>query len=186
MMAADTLGGLVTAYIGLGANLQDPRRQVQRAIAELAALPDSRLTAVSRLYRTAPVGPLPQPDYVNAAAALATRLAPAALLAALQAVERAHGRVRDGSRWGPRTLDLDILLYDQLQCRLPGLSIPHPQMHLRAFVLVPLADIAPPMLAVPGQGRLGELLLAVSRGGIVPLPDEQAVVSGKQASAELS
>lgn len=186
MTAADAPRGVATAYIGLGANLQDPRRQVQRAIAELAVLPASELTAVSPLYRTAPVGPQPQPDYVNAVAALATRLAPADLLASLQAIERAHGRIRDGSRWGPRTLDLDVLLYDQLQCHLPGLTIPHPQMHLRAFVLLPLADIASPMLTVPGQGRLGELLQSVSTDGILPLSLGKLTGASMRAPAELS
>jgi len=171
----------VPAYIGLGANLDDPRGQVERAAAELAALPHSRLTACSPLYRTAPVGPQDQPDYVNAAARLETRLAPLDLLAALQAIERRHGRVRDGCRWGPRTLDLDILLYGSLRLAQPGLHLPHVEMHRRAFVLVPLADIASADLLVPGHGVLGELLGSVDLAGIEPLPPAAAGEAGRTA-----
>jgi 2-amino-4-hydroxy-6-hydroxymethyldihydropteridine diphosphokinase len=157
------------AYIGLGANLAGPRRQVERAVDELAALPKSRLTAVSRLFRTAPVGPQDQPDFINAAARLETGLAPEALLHAMQHIERAHGRVRSGTRWGPRTLDLDLLLYDDLHRALPGLDLPHPEIARRAFVLVPLAEIAPAGLYIPGQGRLDLLLAAIDQAGVEPL-----------------
>lgn len=151
-------GPRVTAYIGLGSNLCDPWAQVTSALEALAALPGCRLAAVSALYRTAPVGPIDQPDYVNAVAALDTALEPSALLAELQALERRHGRARDGRRWGPRTLDLDILLYADLRLDIPGLTIPHPEMANRAFVLVPLAEIAAPGLAIPGRGDLAALL----------------------------
>jgi 2-amino-4-hydroxy-6-hydroxymethyldihydropteridine diphosphokinase len=148
------------AYIGLGSNVGEPPEQVLSALDQMAGLPQCRLVARSSLYATTPVGPVPQPDYVNAAAALATTLAPMELLAALQQVERGHGRVRDGTRWGPRTLDLDLLVYGQHRLQQPGLQLPHPEMHRRAFVLVPLAQIAPEGLEIPGLGRLTDLLAA--------------------------
>lgn len=151
-------GGEVVAYIGIGSNLADPVDQVRRAISELAWLPETSLIASSALYQTAPVGLADQPDFVNAVAGLETRLAPRALLDALQEIEQRHGRVRDGARWGPRTLDLDILLYGDLSLAEPGLQIPHPEMGRRAFVLVPLADVAPDGLRVPGAGTLADLL----------------------------
>ncbi len=168
-MPADPAGG-VLAYVGIGSNLADPEAQVRRALAQLADLPQSELLACSRLYRTAPVGPQDQPDYVNAAVCLRTGLTAGGLLAALQGVERVHGRVRDGRRWGPRTLDLDILLYGESCIDRPGLRVPHPELANRAFVLVPLADIAPEALVVPGRGRLGELLARCPRAGVAPLP----------------
>jgi 2-amino-4-hydroxy-6-hydroxymethyldihydropteridine diphosphokinase len=145
------------AYIGIGGNLDDPVSQVRRALQALAALPACRRVAQSPLYRSAPVGgPPDQPDYINAVAALDTTLAPKSLLAALQALEEAQGRVRT-ERWGPRTLDLDLLLYDRLVSDDPLLTLPHPRLHQRAFVLYPLYDIAPD-LAIPGRGPLAELL----------------------------
>jgi len=146
----------VTAYLGLGANVDDPARQVRRAFDELAALPASRLVSRSPLYKSPPLGPPDQPDYVNAVAALETTLPPLELLAALRAIEVLHGRKRDGSRWGPRSLDLDILLYGDLILDTPELSLPHPGLHERAFVLYPLHDVAPD-LEVPGRGRVREL-----------------------------
>ncbi|HXH03734.1 MAG TPA: 2-amino-4-hydroxy-6-hydroxymethyldihydropteridine diphosphokinase [Candidatus Competibacteraceae bacterium] len=155
----------VLAYIGLGANLEAPRRQVEAALEELAALPDSRLLARSPLYRSTPLGgPEGQPDYVNAAAAIETTLPPYALLDALQAIEQAHGRVRT-VRWGPRTLDLDLLLYGDLVQDDPRLILPHPRLHERAFVLYPLHDIAP-ALVVPGRGTLAELLERCACAGL--------------------
>jgi 2-amino-4-hydroxy-6-hydroxymethyldihydropteridine diphosphokinase len=164
-----TLGVSANVWLGLGSNLQEPERQVKTAIDELDALPESRLRAASRLYRTAPVGPPGQPDYINAAARLETRLAPQALLAELHRIELAHGRRRDGTRWGPRILDLDILVYGDACIDEPGLTIPHPEMARRAFVLVPLAEVAPPDLAVPGAGILAELLERCERDGVEPL-----------------
>lgn len=146
----------VRAYIGLGSNLERPRTQIERAFGELAALARVRLIARSPLYRTEPIGPAGQPDYVNAAAALDTRLDAAALLEALQDIERAHDRVR-AVRWGPRTLDLDLLLYADRASDDPALTLPHPRMHDRRFVLQPLADIAPD-LVVPGRGPVVDLL----------------------------
>jgi 2-amino-4-hydroxy-6-hydroxymethyldihydropteridine diphosphokinase len=147
----------VRAYIGIGSNLNDPVNQVRRAFQGLAELPASRLIAHSPLYRTAPVGgPAGQPDYVNAVAALDTALNPDELLAALQAIEIQQGRVRT-VRWGPRTLDLDVLLYGSLQRDDLRLILPHPRLHERAFVLYPLYDLAPDLM-IPGRGGLTELL----------------------------
>jgi 2-amino-4-hydroxy-6-hydroxymethyldihydropteridine diphosphokinase len=167
-MRADPAAG-VLAYVGIGSNLADPEAQVRRALVELAELPGTERLACSRLYRTAPVGPQDQPDYVNAAVCLRTRLTAEGLLAALQRVERAHGRVGDGRRWGPRTLDLDILLYGDACIDRPGLRVPHPQLANRAFVLVPLADIAP-SLVIPGRGPLVELLARCPCEGVALLP----------------
>jgi 2-amino-4-hydroxy-6-hydroxymethyldihydropteridine diphosphokinase len=158
------------AYVGLGSNLDDPAGQVRRALAALAELPDTRLAARSRLYRNPPMGPQDQPDYVNAVCALDTALAAATLLEALHGVERAHGRVRDGRRWGPRTLDLDLLVYDTAEIATPGLQVPHPDIAERAFVLVPLAEIAP-ALDVPGLGLVTALLEHVDRTSVVPLDE---------------
>lgn len=145
----------IRAYVALGSNLADPLAQVQRAFEELDALPDSACVARSPLYRSEAVGP-PQPDYINAVAALDTGLDAWALLEALQAIERAHRRLRV-IRWGPRTLDLDLLLFDELRQDEPRLVLPHPRMHERAFVLYPLFDIAPD-LHIPGHGELATLL----------------------------
>ncbi len=147
---------LDVAYIALGSNLQQPRRQLRSAFAALARLPDTQLIAQSSLYRSAPVGYVNQPDFVNAVAAIRTALTPRALLEALLAIEREHGRVREFAN-APRTLDLDIVLYGERVIREPGLTVPHPRMHERAFVLVPLAQIAP-VVQVPGRGRVCDLL----------------------------
>ena len=155
------------AYIALGANLGDPAATVNAAFAALDQLPQSRLLATSALYRTAPVGIAEQPEFVNAAALIETTLAPEALLDALLAIEQAFGRVR-AERNGPRTLDLDILLYDDLTLATPRLTLPHPRLHLRAFVLQPLADLAPD-LAIPGRGSLAAWLPAVANQGICRL-----------------
>ena len=154
----------VTAYVGLGANLENPVAQVTAALAALAALPQTRLAAQSSLYRTAPVGYAGQPDFINAVAALETGLGPREMLDALLAIEAGHGRVRTFPN-APRTLDLDVLLYGEVQINEDGLTIPHPRMHERAFVLVPLAEIAPRAL-VPGRGVVGELLRAVDATGV--------------------
>jgi 2-amino-4-hydroxy-6-hydroxymethyldihydropteridine diphosphokinase len=160
---------VVTAYIGLGSNLDDPESQVRRACAELAQIADSRLVAVSPLYRSEPLGPPGQPDYINAVARLATTLSPERLLDALQAIEQAHGRVRK-ERWGARTLDLDVLLYGEQVIDSARLTVPHPHMSGRAFVLYPLADIAPE-LVVPGLGPLVGLLAACPAEGLERLDD---------------
>src|SRR5574343_283289 len=131
-----------TAYIALGANLGDPVATVNRAFEALAGLPETRLLATSALYRTAPVGITEQPEFINAAARVDTTLAPEALLDALLAIEQTFGRIR-AERNGPRTLDLDVLLYDDRVQDTPRLTLPHPRLHLRAFVLYPLADVVP-------------------------------------------
>jgi 2-amino-4-hydroxy-6-hydroxymethyldihydropteridine diphosphokinase len=157
----------VLAYIGLGSNLEHPRRHVARALAELSRLPRSRVVATSPNYVSAPVGVSgPQPDYVNAVAALRTHLSPRQLLARMHTIERRHRRVRT-VRNAPRTLDLDLLLFGRRRQRQPGLALPHPRMHERAFVLRPLADVAP-AASVPGQGAVRPLLRAVRDQRVLP------------------
>ncbi|MCK0744560.1 2-amino-4-hydroxy-6-hydroxymethyldihydropteridine diphosphokinase [Chromohalobacter nigrandesensis] len=138
----DARSDRVTAYIGLGSNLDGPREHVSRALKELDTLPLTHLAGYSSLYASAPVGPQDQPDFINAVACVSTRLSPLALLDQLQALEQRHRRVRQ-RHWGPRTLDLDLLLYADLQWQTSRLTLPHPAMHERAFVLVPLAELAP-------------------------------------------
>jgi 2-amino-4-hydroxy-6-hydroxymethyldihydropteridine diphosphokinase len=151
-----------TAYIGLGSNLGDRKRHLNEAVRQLARLPGSAVLKVSRFYETAPVGGPPQGRFLNAALALETTLPPQELLAELQRIETALGRRRE-VKWGPRTLDLDILLYDRLVLDSPSLKIPHPLMHERLFVLDPLAEIAPdaphPVLRKPLR-QLREALVA--------------------------
>jgi 2-amino-4-hydroxy-6-hydroxymethyldihydropteridine diphosphokinase len=144
------------AYIGLGSNLADPHAQVLRALRALDGLPQTRLLARSSLYRSAPVGFLEQPDFINAVAQLETKLAPHELLDALLELEHSNGRTRE-FRNAPRNLDLDILLYDDMRHHEHGLTLPHPQMHKRAFVLRPLLEIAPDC-AIPGVGPAEEAL----------------------------
>jgi 2-amino-4-hydroxy-6-hydroxymethyldihydropteridine diphosphokinase len=157
------------AYLGLGSNLNDPARQVRCALEVIAALPESRLAAASRLYRSPPMGPADQPEYVNAVAALETALAPRDLLHALQAIEHDFGRVRL-RRWGERVIDLDILLYDDLCLDSPELTLPHPGIGERAFVLRPLAELVPE-LVIPGLGPLAELLAARATDTCEPLEE---------------
>jgi 2-amino-4-hydroxy-6-hydroxymethyldihydropteridine diphosphokinase len=155
---------MTKAFIALGSNLDDPRAQVLRGFDALSRLPELQLLARSRLYRSAPWGVIEQPEFVNAAAEIETALAPRELLGALLGIERAAGRDRSGTRWGPRVLDLDLLLYGDLECDVPGLTLPHPHLHERAFVLLPLNDLAPD-LAVPGRGPVRELLAQVDPAG---------------------
>lgn len=155
---------MVRAYIGLGSNLNQPQEQVCQALAELAALPQTRRVAHSKLYRSAPMGPQDQPDYINAVAVLDTELGPFDLLAKLQAIEQSHHRVRK-RHWGERTLDLDLLLYGDLEIATERLTIPHSQLHERAFVLYPLAEVAP-QVVVPGRGRVVDLAQCCSHQGL--------------------
>lgn len=143
-----------TAYIGLGSNLQDPESHLQNAFDDLAALPHTRLVARSSLYRSAPVGYTDQPDFINAVAQISTDLAPEPLLDALLAIERRHGRRRDFPN-SPRTLDLDLLLYGDSILATERLTVPHPRMGERAFVLLPLHELAP-QLMIPGLGLVSE------------------------------
>ncbi len=155
----------VDAYIGLGSNLDNPMDQVESAARELAALASIERIALSPLYGSRPVGPQDQPDYVNAVMHIRTHLTAIELLRQCQAIEDEHRRVRS-VHWGPRTLDIDILLYDRSVINLPDLVVPHAELANRAFVLYPLADIAPPGLSVPNKGSLAELLAACPAIGL--------------------
>ncbi len=154
-------------FVGLGSNLDGPRAQVAAGIQALAGLPDTEMEARSSLYESEPMGPQDQPDYVNAVVRLRTALSPQALLDGLQAIEHRHGRKRL-RRWGPRTLDLDILLYGEQQIAGPRLRIPHAGIATRNFVLYPLAEIDS-ALEIPGLGSVAELLSACPRGRLVRL-----------------
>lgn len=150
------------AFIGLGSNLAHPRRQLARALARLAAQDGVHVLAVSPNYVSEPIGGAPQPDYLNAVALVETTLSPRALLSRLHAIERRQHRRRDAStpRYAPRTLDLDLLLYGALRIHSPQLSVPHPRMHERAFVLRPLTDVMP-AVTIPGRGLARRLLPGV-------------------------
>lgn len=163
------MSGIATACIGLGGNVGDAAGTLRAAFDALDALPRTQLLRASRLYRTPAWGLRGQPDFINAAALLETSLSPRELLHALLDVERGFGRDRgqEAQRWGPRRLDLDLLLYGDARIDEPGLVVPHPRMHLRAFVLVPLAEVAPEA-EVPGQGRVDALLAAVDASGVRP------------------
>lgn len=158
------------AYIGIGSNLDSPSAQVRRAAAALSKLPQTRLTALSPLYRNPAVGPGAQPDYVNAVAGVETSLEPHDLLDALQAIEREQGRVRGPTRWQPRTLDLDLLLYGDRVIADARLTVPHPRMRERAFVLRPLYDLDR-TLDVPRLGSLEHLLARVSQESLHRIDD---------------
>lgn len=160
---------MTEAYIALGSNLGNARGHVLGAFDALARLPGTQLLAHSPLYLTPPWGMLEQPPFVNAVARIGTTLFPLALLDALLAIERAAGRMRDGERWGPRTLDLDILHMDGVEVDDDRLSLPHPRIRDRAFVLLPLNDLAPD-LELPGQGRVADLLAALDTAGFERLP----------------
>jgi 2-amino-4-hydroxy-6-hydroxymethyldihydropteridine diphosphokinase len=155
-----------TAYIALGSNLHKPSQQLRSAITSLKKLSGSRLDAVSRVYRSAAVGPGEQPDYLNAVVRLETPLSARELLSTLQGLETAQGRVRS-ERWGPRTLDLDILLFDDCTMNTPELTIPHPAMAQRNFVLYPLRDVAKGKLVLPDGTDLDTLVSCCPRGELV-------------------
>ncbi|MES2561735.1 MAG: 2-amino-4-hydroxy-6-hydroxymethyldihydropteridine diphosphokinase [Pseudomonadota bacterium] len=158
---------LKSAFIALGSNLRDPQAQVRSGFEALAMLPQTRLARVSSLYHSSPVGYLDQPDFINAVAQIETALSPRELLDELLQIERGAGRLRDFPN-APRTLDLDLLLYDDIVCETTALTIPHPRMHERAFVLAPLAEIAP-QIEVPGRGRVAELLAHVDIAGVTKI-----------------
>lgn len=160
---------MTAAWIGLGANLGDAASTVRAAIAALGELPGTRLTLASRLYATPAWGNEDQPPFVNAVASVDTDLSAVALLQAMLALEQRFGRVRDPAvHWGPRALDLDLLLFGEQVLDLPELKVPHPYLHERAFVLVPLAEIAAD-LAIPGHGRVRDAVMRVDACGIAPL-----------------
>lgn len=142
---------MTEAFVALGSNLASPLRQAEQALAALDRLPDTRVIRRSSFYRTPPLGPAGQPDYLNAVVQLETALSPLALLHALQQIEQQQGRVRTAERWGPRTLDLDLLLYGEVIMQTPELTLPHYAMQTRAFVLLPLAEIAPDRRLPNGQ-----------------------------------
>ncbi len=155
---------MITCYIGLGSNLDDPRQQVQKALENLAAMDGVEQLQCSSIYRSAPLGPQDQPDFINAVARLECDLEALDLLHALQDIENQHGRVRK-QHWGPRTLDLDLLLYGLKEIDHAELKVPHPEMPNRNFVLIPLYEIAP-QLTIPGMGDLAKLLQHVNSEGL--------------------
>nr|WP_251006400.1 2-amino-4-hydroxy-6-hydroxymethyldihydropteridine diphosphokinase [Stenotrophomonas sp. ISL-67] len=157
------------ACIGLGANLGDAAQTLRAAFEAMAALPLTTLRARSQLYSTPAWGNEDQPAFVNAAALLDTGLEPIVLLDALLRIEREFGRVRDAAvHWGPRTLDLDLLLFGDAVIDLPQLKVPHPYLHERAFALLPLAEIAPEAV-IPGQGRVRDAAMRIEACGIAPI-----------------
>ena len=165
----------ILATVGLGANLNDPAAQVEYALAELDRLPATRLIARSSLYASAPVGYVDQPDFINAVAQIETTLAPRALLAALLNIEHRHGRERS-FRNAPRTLDLDLLLYGNAHFHEDGLTLPHPRMCERGFVLFPLLEIAPDTMG-PGRGRAADWLARCDDQSVTPLLPPAAAVN---------
>lgn len=159
---------MTAAYIGLGSNLEQPDQQIANAIRELGALPDTRLIAASSLYQSAPVGPQDQPDFINAVALIETALTPLTLLDQLQCLEQQAGRVRL-RHWGERTLDLDILLFGNEHVQHPRLTVPHKEMKNRAFVLLPLTEIAPD-LRLPCGNTVASLLALLPAQAVTRLP----------------
>lgn len=159
---------MIQSYIGLGSNLDNPQQQVEQAINELMNLVDCKLLAISSLYRSKPLAGMEQPDYINAVARLDTRLTPHELLDKLQGIEDLHGRKRR-EHWEPRTLDLDLLLYDNQTLNDERLIVPHQGLDERNFVLYPLAEIVENDMTIPGMGTLAELLCAVPESGLEKL-----------------
>lgn len=156
---------MTLAFIALGSNQASPLEQVAQALNALATIPHSRVVATSSFYRTPPLGPQDQPDYLNAAVALETSLQPEELLNHTQRIELEQGRVRKEERWGPRTLDLDIMLFGNMVLNTPRLTVPHYDMKNRAFMLVPLLEIAPECVFPDGQ-PVAAVLETLSRAGI--------------------
>ena len=144
------------AYVGIGSNLQGPARQVEDAVGLLGDVSNTQVVATSSFYRSGAFGGIEQPDFVNAVVAIVTMLAPGELLAELQAIEHRQGRERDETRWGPRVIDLDLLVYSGEKIDEPALSVPHPGIGERNFVLLPLGEIAPD-LVIPGLGRVASI-----------------------------
>ncbi len=155
-------------YVGLGSNLGRPEERLRNAVKALSGLPDTTLVCCSSFYRSRPVGPQDQPDYINAVAKLETKLPAFELLDCLQALEEREGRVRTAEQWGPRTLDLDLLLYGDQIISEERLVVPHPEMHRRSFVLYPLFEISPGIV-IPGLGPIETLLEKVNDDGLQKL-----------------
>lgn len=162
---AATVTQWIPAYVALGSNLDDPCAQIERAFEALAVLRDTKLVLRSSLYRSPPLGPVAQPDFVNAVAGMLTTIPPREFLAQLKSIEQRLGRARPVVRWGPRSIDLDLLVHGSARIDEPGLTVPHAGIAARVFVLAPLAEIAPD-LEVPGLGRASTLLAAVPTAGI--------------------
>jgi 2-amino-4-hydroxy-6-hydroxymethyldihydropteridine diphosphokinase len=160
----------VVAWIGLGSNLQNPEQQLTQALTELNNAALLSVIAHSALYRTPPMGPADQPDYINAVAMVETTLPPESMLDTLQAIESQHGRIRDGEQWGPRTLDLDLLLYADLSISSERLTVPHPGIGLRNFVLYPMREISPTM-DIPGLGPISDVIQQLDQDPPTPHPD---------------
>ena len=159
----------VIAFVGLGGNLGDPEVTLDAALQALDGVQETRLLRASRLYRTPAWGVEQQPDFINAVAMLETRLGAPALLESLFVIERQHGRVREAEqRWGPRTLDLDLLLYGDAVIDEPGLRVPHPHLHERAFALLPLLEIAADV-EIPGRGLARNAVSLLEKSNIQPL-----------------
>jgi 2-amino-4-hydroxy-6-hydroxymethyldihydropteridine diphosphokinase len=163
---------VATAYVGLGANVGDPRAQLRTGASALTALPHTRLVACSSFYRSAPIGVAEQPDFINAVCAVDTALPAIELMRHLLEIEARLGRVRGSNRGEPRPLDLDLLLYGSETVTTPELTLPHPRLHERAFVLLPLAEIAPG-IEIPGRGPLAQLLRACAGQRVQRLEDDK-------------
>ncbi|MEQ1719998.1 MAG: 2-amino-4-hydroxy-6-hydroxymethyldihydropteridine diphosphokinase [Nitrosomonas sp.] len=163
---------LSDAFIALGSNLENPILQIQKAFEELAHIPETQLTKQSSLYQSKPVGRLNQPDFVNAVIKIRTHLTPHGLFDELMAIEQIHGRIRESVN-APRTLDLDLLLYDALTFQDKQLTIPHPRMFQRAFVLIPLQEIAPDCF-IPGHGPISQLVATCIEQKIQRIPLENS------------
>jgi 2-amino-4-hydroxy-6-hydroxymethyldihydropteridine diphosphokinase len=162
------------AYVALGSNLDQPIAQIERAFAALEKLPSCRLIVRSRLYKTQPLGPQDQPEFINAAAGLLTTMTPGELLVQLKRLERELGRAQPVMRWGPRLIDLDLLVHGDAQISESDLTVPHPGLPERNFVLYPLRDIAPELF-VPGHGRVSQLAARLGGAGLAPLTDAPGV-----------
>lgn len=158
----------ITAYIGIGANLADPIKQVSEAILLIDACQNITITNKSSLYQSAPMGPKNQADFINAVIEISTSLTPLELLEQMQAIEKKQGRVRKAERWGPRILDLDILLYDHQEIAIPRLIVPHYGIFERNFVLLPLAEIASDLI-FPNGNSIGHYLKLIDKQGIQKL-----------------
>ena len=166
----DSRIGTKQAYIGLGSNLDDPVGQIQQAFESLATLPESRVIGRSSLYRSAPFGPVEQPDFVNAVALMATSLSATDLLEQMQQIERQQGRRSGGVRWGPRVIDLDLLLYGDAEIDSATLTVPHPGIAERNFVLLPLRELSPDLM-MPKLGRVSDIVVNESSPEISRIND---------------